>query len=342
MDGHLWINKPSQAVVKVLDLSGLSDLLREPKDSDIETKTAGFNTLIRDHITFKYTVESPDSRLNCTFVGNPQDIQRTDLTAEHLKVISFPGNTLGIGVGALGTSSEDTLSRIGEFLAIGGAAVYMPTTESLSPDYVIKTGDLVPQVSVLYCLDCEGSFSHFIRFETEKGRVVDLTGLCEAYLEITAADLIGIAFIAESDGLVGAALRRSPFENKTKDDIYRHPQVRQWFTFTSEPIMAQHMAFVIGVVGRRTEGPLRAYLRPLRRRTNLFAHLHACAFPFQPIKQGKVDLTHQVESIFQKGNILAMLHLLNDDRELTGVGESEFRRGICWAAPISEVVEKKK
>ena len=36
-------------------------------------------------------------------------------------------------------------------------------------------------------------------------------------------------------------------------------------------------------------------------------------------------------------DLQAVLHLLHDDREITGGGESEFVRGACWVGPIANV-----
>ena len=43
-----------------------------------------------------------------------------------------------------------------------------------------------------------------------------------------------------------------------------------------------------------------------------------------------LDVLKPVES----GGLLGLLHLLHDDREIAGVGESEFTRGACWVAPL--------
>ena len=32
-----------------------------------------------------------------------------------------------------------------------------------------------------------------------------------------------------------------------------------------------------------------------------------------------------------------VLHLLTDDRDVTGAGETELVRGACWMGPIAEI-----
>jgi hypothetical protein len=44
-----------------------------------------------------------------------------------------------------------------------------------------------------------------------------------------------------------------------------------------------------------------------------------------------------VRTLFEGGGLQGVLHLLRDDREIAGAGESEFLRGACWVAPIGEI-----
>jgi len=47
-----------------------------------------------------------------------------------------------------------------------------------------------------------------------------------------------------------------------------------------------------------------------------------------------------VSTLFEAETLQGVLHLLNDDREITGAGQSEFVRGACWIGPITEVGER--
>ena len=38
-------------------------------------------------------------------------------------------------------------------------------------------------------------------------------------------------------------------------------------------------------------------------------------------------------NLFETESLLGVLHLLNDTREVVGIGQSEFIRGACWAGP---------
>ena len=47
-----------------------------------------------------------------------------------------------------------------------------------------------------------------------------------------------------------------------------------------------------------------------------------------------------VATLFESENLESVMHLLNDTREISGAGESEFVRGACWFGPVSEITER--
>ena len=44
-----------------------------------------------------------------------------------------------------------------------------------------------------------------------------------------------------------------------------------------------------------------------------------------------------MRSLFEEQALQGLLHLLRDDREFAGIGESEFARGAIWIAPLGEI-----
>jgi len=44
-----------------------------------------------------------------------------------------------------------------------------------------------------------------------------------------------------------------------------------------------------------------------------------------------------VEPAREAETIQGVLHLIGDDRQIAGAGESEFQRGALWAGPVGEV-----
>jgi len=71
-------------------------------------------------------------------------------------------------------------------------------------------------------------------------------------------------------------------------------------------------------------------LKPAVPSGEIQCHFHAAAFPYQPLRKGKVDLQETIRPLFESGQVLGLLHLINDWRDLHGAGESRFLRGACW------------
>jgi hypothetical protein len=238
----------------------------------------------------------------------------------------------------LGQSFEDCQGRFGEFLAAAGAAAYLPTDGTNVPDYFLLGGSTVPRVRLCYGLVFEGTFARLARFEARRDTgTVTLTELVEAGLDLSGADCAGLVLVAESAGLLGAALRRSPALEGPTDDPFAHPRIRDWLSFTGEHVGRGTTALVVGVAARGDGGALAPLLRPLGAGPSPVGHFHAAAFSYRTLPRGEIDLPATVAALFEQQSLRSVLHLLGDYREASGTGESEFVRGACWVGPITDV-----
>jgi hypothetical protein len=77
-------------------------------------------------------------------------------------------------------------------------------------------------------------------------------------------------------------------------------------------------------------------LRPLGQ-SELAGHFHAAAFSYRPVKKREMDLQAATARLFEAETPQAVLHLLNDNREITGAGQSQLAAGTCWMGAISDV-----
>jgi hypothetical protein len=144
--------------------------------------------------------------------------------------------------------------------------------------------------------------------------------------------------VAESAGLMGAALRRSPARAAAETAPFTFPQIREWLSFTPERVYPRSLALVVGVAVRAEHAELTRLLRPLGSEAWPAGHFHAAAFSYRPLQKGQVDLRHTVSTLFEAETLQGVLHLVNDDRAIVGSGQSEFVRGACWVGPIADVV----
>src|SRR5262249_37614670 len=158
----------------------------------------------------------------------------------------------------------------------------------------------------------------------------------EACREMAGSDAIAVAMIAESAGLMGAALRRSPALDASPQLAFEHPQIRQWLSFTAERAYARSLAFLVGVATSNPNSLFNPIVRQLAKDCDIAGHFHAASFSYHPVKKGETNLTEAAKRLFEVENLQGVLHLLNDERE-AGAGQSEFVRGACWIGSIGEI-----
>jgi anti-anti-sigma factor len=331
--GALAVANPSESVREVLTLTGLQALLATSEVSaESSEKPAAGREFERDGIAFEvYGRASERARLRT--IGSPAPLESGEFVAAQCREVRFPRGSFGLGLGAFGRDFADCRGRFGEFVAAAGAAAYLPTDGANVPDSIVSTGALVPDVQVLYGIAWEGMSGLQLRFEPTAGEdAVSLSKLVRAALDESGAGAAGIVIAAESAGLVGARLRRSPAVRTQA--LFGFPEVRDWLSFTSERAAVGSLAVVVGVAARDVPGELAPFLRPLDREGVERGHFHAATLSYRPIGKGRLDVDETVSVIFENERLETLLHLLSDDRSIEGVGESELTRGACWVVPI--------
>ncbi|HEY2774998.1 MAG TPA: STAS domain-containing protein [Candidatus Binatia bacterium] len=342
LGGSFAIVRSSDAVRRVLELAGLESLLGESAGAAPPAAAAVASQVFeRDAVTFEVFDLPSTSAMRCRVVGTPEPLDGCRYSAADVRSVRFAAGSFGIGLGSFGAGFEDCRARFGEFLALCGAAAYLPTDGTNVPDVVVATRQLVPEVQVLYALVCEGAFSKVVRFEAAAGDAATLSELTDQCLDLCGCDTAAIALVAESAGLMGAALRRSPAApsggQAEPGAPFAFPQIRDWLSFTPERAFLRSLAVVAGVATRADEPVLRPFVRPLAGSPQPAGHFHAAAFSYRALAKGPIDLAATVESVFTGEALQGILHLIGDDRPAAGAGQSEFVRGACWIAPIREV-----
>ena len=329
--GGLVISSTSPAVRTVLDITKLTKLLIEEAPAAAVPDTSVGRVQIRGHLALQVFDVDPAARLLARTIGDDQPLEASG--PPHSTPLACPESRFAVGIGAFAESDEDCRSRFGEFLAVSGALAYLPGDGSEVPDYLLASGAGAPELRVLHAILCDGSFARHFRFDVKPGGpAATLQDLVAAALDLTG-QAAGVVMLAETTGLVGASLRQSAALGSAAG-FFAFPEVRSRLTFTAERAFTHTLALVVGVA-QRTGGPLPVgQMRPLDSAGTLAGHFHAAAFPFHPFKKGRVALEDTVRTLFEQSQLLGVLHLLNDDRDIVGVGQSEFTRGACWVAPL--------
>ena len=336
ISGGFRVVSPSPAVATVLRITRLAEILIGDVSVVATTKIISpplhlprlFET---DELSLEVFQLDAHASLAWRPLGTPEPLLRAAFTEE--QCLSLEGTTpaFAIGVGAFGDHFADCRTRFGELISVAGATAYQPADGTNVADYLIAKGALGSAIRVLYGIACDGAFSHLVRFEpVHQGTGVTPSQLARACLHVADTDIIGIVIVAETAGLVGAALRRSPTEPLPGGDFFAHPSVRARLSFSAERAFSPSVSLAAGLVAMRARTGDGAQMRPIG--ADFQGHLHAAAFRFRPIQKGYIELGETVTRLFEPDQLLGVMHLLSDDRGATGAGESEFVRGACWIA----------
>jgi len=334
INGRLAIVDASAEVREVIELSGLRALLGQPA---APSAAAGGEPAPRrlETAAARYEIHALEAgaRFAGRVVGDPAALLERGVLADGLHREVFPPARLAVGVGAFGTTADGGGERLGELLAVAGAAVTLPTSGEGRPDWVVCEERLVPEAQLAYGLVGDGAFAWQIRFEAAASGVLPLDALVGTALEIAASDAVALAIVAEAAQFVGAALRRSPLGQY--GGIFGFPAIRDQLDFTAEPAFAGSVGVIAGFAARQPTGGLAAHLRPLAREAALHGHLHAALFPYRPLRKGRLELAPLVHELFESQRLLGLLHLAHDWRPTSGAGQSALQRGALWIAPLT-------
>lgn len=334
LNGYLVVTDPSVAVQGILHTAGMKDLFCGSTVTAPEQERAVRKT---DGVSYK-SYPLGGGPLFCRIHGDASRVEQAGYTAQDISSLSVDRETFSIGLGAFGDGFDDCKNRFGEYLAAAGTAVYQPTDGTDMPDYQVASGSFTPAIQSLYGITFKGSFPLLIRFDTESDlEPVTLSTLVKTALELCGTTQAGLVLLAESAGLVGASLRRSPVLNSATGKLFSFPEVRTWLSFTPERAYKRALACVVGVASMANASALEPLTRPLGPGTQPTGHFHAGVFSYRAIPKGAIPLRETLATLFEQESLQNILHLLYDGREISGAGESAFFRGALWVGPLGEI-----
>jgi anti-anti-sigma factor len=344
--GYFGVGGASGPVQDVIRLTGLAEMLLCDLETVRRARGQGRSTIqlpahiaATDLASFEVYDLDRSAQIGWNVFGDPTRFQDGVYSAGDVIAREFNEDSYAIGLGAFGDRFEDCAAQFGELMAVAGAVALLPANGASVPDYQIARGEFVPKAQMLYGVQWTGSFARLLRFDIDdEDQHLSLTGLIDHALTLGETDAAAFVMLAETSGLVGAALRRPPTTAPTPaTSRFHHPEIRDWLYFTPERAYAHSLAVVVGVAGREplASKRLAPFLRPMNASRLLVGHFHAAVFPFRPFKKRRIEIADTVPALFDSGQLQGLLHLMHDERPISGAGDSEFLRGACWVGPLS-------
>jgi hypothetical protein len=333
--GNFSIVHATEFVAGTLSTTGFGNWLAEsfPDDLQLTTELSDTN---KSSTSESYKIKESGG-LTIKIINGWQDWKEIDETA--IKVTKFHPDIFSLGIGSTSHDLKKSRNQFGEMMAVGGNVIFQVPEEHGHPDYLLAVNEFIPEMTVLNALVCQGEMSGMFRFSpTDDKSAMTISEISELVLSHASAQAAGFVVMAEIDGLVGANLIQSPGKlgNQPVEDL---SEIRDWLSFSGERVFAGEQAILFGVVTNASELKNIKLLKPMPSKPELAGHMHVAVFPYQPIPNGQLDLKQQTDKFFAGPPPLALIHLIDDDRPLIGLGESSFIRGACWFAPINNKEE---
>ncbi len=336
--GDCLVTVASDPVQRVLELTRLDTILMRPVGAADDARSVAPDAVPRsrdveiDGVRL-IGLEAPSrGPLRARLIGSASALAASAQPTERL---CLRPTTFAIGLGAV-TGDAATPQSAGESLAACGAVFHRPPRPFAAVDYVLGTGDFVPEIDMVTGLAWEGTPDGRGGFEPAgDAPAVGIDALAAALLAQAGPGPLAVVFIGEVHGLVAAELIR-PLAEVTPSDhplVGSRAVVARWLCFSREPIHAGQTALIAGVISREDMGSLSGTTSPLGAR-GVSGHLHAVVFPHRPIRRAAADLASVVADL-AASEPLAVVHLMADDRPVLGSGVSQLVRGVLWFAPLA-------
>lgn len=334
INGCFYIKSMSENVDEVLNMVGMADMLSQPPEILIAIKG---KKEIQDQIEkfgfkFNFSALSSEGKTNVGFYGQSELVLQSGFKASNARLFKSEKNNFALGLGAIGNSFNECKNRFGEYIVLGKNIAYFPADGSGKPDYMVSSGQLVASLTELYGIHFEGNFTHLLRFESNGPKAtIKISRLLKGIQERTKYTRFAIVMVAESGGLIATSLNTSPVDDKK---IFSFPEIKDTVNFTIEPAHNKMLTLSVGYVTTDANKDDEKFIRPIQSDTKIQGHIHSTVFPYFPLKKTDIDLNETIEYLFNNSELIDVVHLTNDTREIVGLGESQFVQGFCWIVPV--------
>jgi anti-anti-sigma factor len=226
----------------------------------------------------------------------------------------------GAGLAAAGQEYDDYKELFGEAVVLDGSLFFYPAVRHAAVDYILcAAADPSVKYRFFHGFGFNGDLALTAAFEGVDGfpTLQDLVG---GALTLTQAQAVGIVLLAESKGLLGMNLKKSPIvENRPANGlpIFDAANFAEWMNFPIEPADVNAVVAAAGIAVSSREGLPSKYVRLLP--ADSLHHVHAGVFSGAPLSKDPASFPAELRRVTRELACTKVQHLL---------GESKFSNGL--------------
>ena len=331
--GQIVLLRPITSVLVVFNISGLADMFRivstiEEIDESVRPEAVTPDIISKEFegIVIEYIKLKADK--GSLFIAGSQDnLARAAYTENDVITVKPANMQFGTGLGTFGDKYEDYKNLFGESMIINGNFFFYPAVKRPVADFMINSDvDTNFTYKFLHGFGFIGQYQYILSFNSKDG-FVELDALINAIFDITNANILGIALLAESKGLLGMHLKKVPIIEQKPDngkDIFDPSNFPEWIDFPTEPGDVNHIIAGTGIAVKD-----KSLMSPEKRTViseGSFFHIHAGIFEKGPLSKQLNDFEKELKRILTELQIHKVQHIL---------GKSRFSSGLVGIVEIN-------
>jgi anti-anti-sigma factor len=280
-----------------------------------------------DGISFQYIQRQADPG-KLAVIGSQDKLSFAAYSEKDVAAVRAGDFRFGAGLASLGDEYEEYGKLFGEAMIVDRSLFFLPSVRRPAVDFMLyseRQQDM--EYRFLHGFGFGDSFRCVAFFEGQDGGFVMLDRLVPALFKLSEANLLGIVFLAESKGVWGMHLKRSPVvENKPENgkEIFDPVNFPEWMHFSMEPGDINNVVLGVGVASRdrETAGPQVRSILP----SGVSYHIHAGIFSKEPLSRETSMFELELKRVATELEVFRVEHIL---------GKSSFRSGTVGIVEIS-------
>lgn len=320
--GELIIFQPGEEILATFKMGGFDRIFKifnleeeltsnlidslSPKDSVISERQL-------DNKRIK-SIKKSDSLGSFSIIGSTDKLSNSTYSEKDVKLIPSNKIRYGLGLAAVGDEYENYKTYFGEALIINNSIIYYPAVRHSAVDIMefSQTASAI-NYNFLNGFSFDGSFNYVVSIESI-GEYFSIAEINEILLDETMSKAIGVVFMAESKGIYGMNLKKTPIiENALSGKtIFDNDNFTDWMNYPVEPHDAHHIIAGCGIVVTNEESVRAKYSEILPYNSN--CHLHGAVFGKGILNSDLSNIENELNKLTSNFEINKVQHLLTNSK----------------------------
>ncbi|MEI6091373.1 MAG: STAS domain-containing protein [bacterium] len=320
--GELIIYQPGEEILATFKMGGFDRIFKifnleeELKSNIIDISIPKDSVITERQLDNKRikSIKKSDSLGSLSVIGSTDKLSHSSYSEKDVQLIPSNQIRFGLGLAAIGDEYENYKTYFGEALVINNSIIYYPAVRHSAVDIMeySQTASVI-NYNFLNGFSFNGSFNYVLSINSI-GEYFSLSEINDILLEETKATALGIVFIAESKGIYGLNLKKTPIIDNAVGDktIFDSDNFTDWMNYPIEPHDAHHVVAGCGVLIKDYEDVRRKYSEILPNDSNF--HIHGAVFGKGIINSDLGNIENELNKLTSNFEINKVQHLLPNSK----------------------------